>query len=229
MPMQGIKGLSNVIIKNTLPNNRLNDKFDDFCRDQTLKLGFGERYRHCFSNTPDDMIHDYLMRNTHETGTGIRLTGPEGSGKTWSLAIIAFNLFKLAGVYGIKGSPEMIDYWNSPLKGDIAYLYPERISADLCESTGSRLVENIKLYTKAKFLFIDDIDQIENNHHLPYRLSNIISRRYANNLTTFFTSTCAIDNMQANSNYNSTIRLLLEMTLPVNLEASTPQTEFNLQ
>lgn len=205
-------------------NHELNSKLENFYHRETVKFGFPESCVNIEKDKLDRLVLAYIENAYYKTGTGLFIQGDISSGKTSHLAYLAYHIVRSAGFYGVANHPEMSDCWSSPAKGTILYLNLMDILSNLSRPVDDRLVDFIKKATKIEYLFIDDIDRIEDRHALT-RVENILERRCAKRMCSVITSSANTEALQANRYYERIIRIIYDSAQFIKLESSQGQVE----
>lgn len=218
-------GIVESIEKNkVIDNNIMHTKLERFYWNEVKKLGFLKSGLAIDQSKLDQVILAYIENEYHKSGAGMFIQGEINAGKTSHMAYLAYRIVKSCGFYGVADHPEMSDYWSSPAKDSIMYLSLIEILTNLSRSTDLKLVDFIKKASKVDYLFIDDIDRVDDSHSL-IRLENILERRCANGLCNIVSSNTKVEKLQSSNYFSRIIRLLADSAQFVELESTAGQVE----
>ena len=203
----------------------LNHEAECFYRREVGKLGFGKRFQDASFSTSkfDEPLVSYLQHGYFKSGAGLYICGESASGKTSTLAYIAYSIIKSFGIAGVAGQPELIDCWSSPSRGQIMFLSRGTMADVLDQNATTESIRALKEIAGVQYLLIDDIDGAGLPNHALYRLQNIIERRYQDCLTTIVTGSSSLADLQNIPEYISIAHKLTVMCQVVELPKAETQ------
>lgn len=166
------------------------------------KAGIGEKYLYadiekCRVKDKIRMWFDNFTYN-YNTGKGVLLTGPVGTGKTSTLVLMAIGIIRCKG-YRFSGRGEDRQVAGASLKGIFTS------SNAIFSAIFRKKYEFIDNCKKVGSLFIDDFGR-EYYHDFPFsEFEEIIEYRYANQKPTFVSTNLTRETLTENENFQRVV------------------------